>query len=154
MVEDVFDIQDEITKEIVTALRVKLTDGESALMWSHGTDNVEAWQLCVRASELFMRFNTSDFPEARKLAERAVEIDANYAHAVAVLGFTHWWDGRLGYTGGSDEKFKTADAYADRAMALDDTVSYAIGLKAMAAARRKAILVQAGFMKRYSQNLR
>jgi adenylate cyclase len=64
-VADLFDIQDEITKEIVTALRVKLTDGEEAFVLARGTDNIEAWQYCVRAHELFMRFNSSDYLEAR-----------------------------------------------------------------------------------------
>jgi len=132
-IDDIFDIQDEITKEIVTALRVTLTDGEEARLWARGTNDIEAWQLCVRATELFMRFNTTDFQEARELAERAVKRDPNYAYAWATLGFTHWWDGRLGYTGDSDTKFALANDYADRAMALDDTVSWAIGLSTMVA---------------------
>ena len=40
VVDDVFDIQDEITKEIVTALRVQLTDGEEALVWSQDRKSV------------------------------------------------------------------------------------------------------------------
>ena len=134
VLDDIFDIQDEITKEIVTALRVRLTDGEQALVWARGTDNVEAWQCCVRASELFIRFNTSDYLEARSLAERATELDPNYAHAWAVIGFTHWWDGRLGYTSETEVKFQRANEIADHAMALDDTVSWVIGLRALASA--------------------
>jgi adenylate cyclase len=133
-VEDVFDIQDEITKEIVTALRVQLTDGELALAWSRGTTNVEAWQLCVRATELHKRFTTSDYLEARRLAERAVELDPAYAYAWATLGFTWWWDGRLGFTGDSEAKFAKANEFADRAMACDSTVSEVMGLKSMASA--------------------
>jgi TolB-like protein/Flp pilus assembly protein TadD len=133
-VADLFDIQDEITKEIVTALRVKLTDGEEAFVLARGTDNIEAWQYCVRAHELFMRFNSSDYLEARVLAEKATRIDPNYAYAWATLGFTYWWDGRLGYTEDSDAKFVRANEIAVRAMALDDTVSWSIGLSAMVAA--------------------
>ncbi|WP_410965908.1 hypothetical protein, partial [Salmonella sp. SAL4438] len=39
-VRDIFDIQDELTKEIVTALRIKLTDGEQASIWLRSTNNV------------------------------------------------------------------------------------------------------------------
>ncbi len=134
VVEDLFDIQDEITKEIVTHLRVKLTDGEEALVWARGTKNLEAWQSCVRAWELYTRYNASDHLEARKLAMRATELDSDYAHGWAVLGFTYWFEGRLGYTGDSKAKFEKASEMADRAMALDDTVSWAIGLSALVAA--------------------
>ena len=142
-IDDLFDIQDEITKQIVTALRVRLTDGEEALMWARGTGDIVAWQLCVQATELFMRFNATDFLQARSLAEKALERDADYAYAWATLGFTHWWDGRLGYTGGSQAKFVRARECADRAMALDDTVSWAIGL---------AVMVS-GSMKRHDEGL-
>jgi adenylate cyclase len=107
-VDDLFDIQDEITKEIVTSLRVKLTDGEQARVWARGTNNIEAWEYCVRATELFKGFTS--------------------------LGFTYWWDGRLGYTGDSEAKFARAAELAERAMALDDSVSECIGLSTMVAA--------------------
>jgi adenylate cyclase len=127
-IDDIFDIQDEITKEIVTALRVKLTDGEEAHILARGTNDIEAWQLCVRAAELFIRFNSTDYLEARVLAERAVERDPNYAYAWATLGLTYWFDSRLGYTGETEAKLVRANECAERAMALDETVSWAIGL--------------------------
>jgi adenylate cyclase len=132
-IDDIFDIQDEITKEIVTALRVTLTDGEEARMLSRGTDNIQAWQLCIRATELFMRFNSADFLEARKLAEQAVKIDPNYTYAWATMGFTYWWDGRLGYTGDSAVKFNKAGEIAKHALSLDENLSWAIGLACMVA---------------------
>lgn len=133
-IDDLFDIQDEITKEIVSALQVKLTDGEAAFVMARGTNNIDAWQLCVRATELVLRLNTSDYLEARTLAERAIKLDPNYAYAWATLGFTWWWDGRLGYTGDAESKFLRADEYAQKAMALDSSVSWAIGLSTMIAA--------------------
>jgi adenylate cyclase len=133
-VDDLFDIQDEITKEIVTSLRVKLTDGEEARIWARGTNNVEAWQYCVRATELIWRFTSSDYLEARDLAEKATKLDPEYAQAWAALGFTYWWDGRLGWTGDSAAKFERAAELAEQAMNLDDSVSFAIGLAAQVAA--------------------
>ncbi len=128
------NVGDVITKEIVSAPQVNLTDGEVAFVMARGTNDTEAWQLCVRATELFMRFNPTDYLEARTLVERAIKLDPNYAYAWATLGFTWWWDGRLGYTGETQSKFERADEYARKAMELDSTVSWAIGLSAMAAA--------------------
>lgn len=139
---DIFDIQDEITKEIVTALRVKLTDGESAAVWSRGTNSVAAWERAVRATDLFHRFNVIDYLEARRLAEEAVALDANYGYAHARVGWTWWWDARLGFTGRSEEKFARADRIADKAMALGE-VANIMGLRTVAHAA----------MGRYSQAL-
>ncbi len=128
---DIFDIQDQITKEIVTALRVQLTDGEEALIWARGTNNVDAWQYCVRANDIWLRFSVSDYLEARSLAEKAIALDPNYAHAHAVVGWTYWWEGRLGYIGRSEERFRRAFELAEHACELDNTVSWAIGLRTM-----------------------
>ncbi len=134
LVDDLFDIQDEITKEIVTSLRVKLTDGEAARVWARGTNNIEAWQYGVRAMELYRDFSPSGYLEARALAEKATELDPDYALAWAILGSTYWFDGRLGYTGDSDAKLARAAKLAERAMALDDSLSWSIGLSAVVAA--------------------
>jgi TolB-like protein/Flp pilus assembly protein TadD len=131
---DLFDIQDEITKEIVTSLRVKLTDGEQARVWARGTNYIDAWQYGIQAWEILRRFSVSDYLEARTFAEKAEELDPNYAHAWAALGFTYWFEGRLGYLGDADAKFEQAAGYAERAMALDESVSSAIGLAALVAA--------------------
>ena len=50
-VQDIFDIQDELTKEIVTALRIQLTDGEQANIWLRSTHNVEAWGYAMRGAD-------------------------------------------------------------------------------------------------------
>jgi adenylate cyclase len=132
-VDDLFDIQDEITKEIVTSLRVNLTDGEVARVWARGTNNFEAWQHCVRATELLRGFTPSSYLEARTLAEKAKELDPEYAQAWALLGFTYWWDGRLGYTGDAEVNFARADELAERAMALDDSAPWSIGISVIVA---------------------
>jgi adenylate cyclase len=138
-IDDVFDIQDEITMEVVTALRFKLTDGEKALMWARGTNDIEAWQLCIRATELINRWNTTDYLEARALAEKALASDPNFAYAWAVLGQTYWWDGRLGYTGDSEGKFDRANECAKSALALDESLPMAFGLSTVVAGAQNRV---------------
>ena len=133
-VDDLFDIQDEITKEIVTSLRVNLTDGEQARVWARGTNNIEAWQYGIRATELFWDITSSNYLAARVFAEKATELDPDYAHAWAALGFSYWWDGRIGATGDADAKFARAAELGEHAMALDDGGPWSIGLSAMVAA--------------------
>ncbi len=42
---DLFNLQDEVSKEVVSALQVELTEGDPALFASRGTANIEAWKL-------------------------------------------------------------------------------------------------------------
>ena len=41
--KDIFALQDEITKKIVTALNIKLTHGDLVAVYSKGTDNLDAY---------------------------------------------------------------------------------------------------------------
>jgi adenylate cyclase len=41
--DDIFAVQDEITKRIITAMQVKLTEGEQARAFARGTDNLDAY---------------------------------------------------------------------------------------------------------------
>ena len=119
IVDDIFDIQDEITKEIVTALRVNLSDGETALLLNRGTSNVQAWGYCVQAVDLYIRFNPADSARARELAEKAVSLDPDYATAWAVLGSIHLYSARGAFTGEAREEISRAAALEEKALALD-----------------------------------
>jgi adenylate cyclase len=129
-VEDIFDIQDEITKEIVTALRINLSDSEKALHLSRGTNNVQAWGYCVQALELFEEFNPVDHAKAREFAKQALQLDPDYPMACAILGLTHWFDSRAEFSGDSQEALSLAAELAEKSLALDPENPYAITLSA------------------------
>jgi adenylate cyclase len=50
-VDDIFAVQDEITKKIITAMQVKLTEGEQVRTAAKGTNNLEAYLKCLQANE-------------------------------------------------------------------------------------------------------
>ncbi len=131
--DDVFEIQDEIVKEIVTNLRLRLTDGEQALMLSRGTDNIEAWQHCQRAMDEYIKHNASGHLRAREHAERAIALDPDYAAAWGTLAFAHWFEGRMTVAETSRESFATARDCAERAIALDARNSVTAGIATMVA---------------------
>ncbi len=127
---DVFDIQDELTKEIVTALRVVLTEGEEARIWQRSTDNISAWGDAVRGVDHIWRGTAADMKTARKYLTSAVAQDPNYAKAITMLALTHYFDVRFAYTTAIDEAQRHFTELIDRALALDPNEPYAIGLKA------------------------
>ena len=84
---DIFVIQDEIAANVVEALRLKLL-GEEIPAPSHGTTNIEAYNLYLRALYLVDQMTEADLRNAMEVLKRAVQIDPNYADAYALLAET------------------------------------------------------------------
>ena len=131
---DVFAIQDEIASNVVSALRLKLLGGELPNV-SHGTDNIEAYNLYLRAKYLSDRTTEADYLNAMEALKRAIEIDPDYAHAFAERATVHQMmvsgfvgDGFEDYV----EGYRQVHEYADAALALDPDLPYALIAKANA----------------------
>jgi adenylate cyclase len=87
--DDIFELQDKVIKQIVEALAVKLTVGEQARVGVAPTVNLEAYDAFVRARDEYSRRDRTGNLHARSLLERAIELDPNYAEAYAYLGRTY-----------------------------------------------------------------
>jgi len=79
--KDILAIQDEIAKKIIIALQVKLTEGEQAIVYGKGTNNLEAYLKIVEANWLLHQSTKEGVIKARLLAEEAISLDSNYALA-------------------------------------------------------------------------
>jgi TolB-like protein/Tfp pilus assembly protein PilF len=120
-IKELFALQDEMTREIVLALRVKLTEGEQALVRHRSTNNLDAWGHAIRAYSLFERYTKEDNAKARELFERAVELDPNYAWAWTFLAWTHWIDTRyFTQSKAKEESFKRAVELAQKSLKLSE----------------------------------
>jgi adenylate cyclase len=121
VIDDVFDIQDEITREVTSALQVHLTEGEQARLWASGTKNLEAWEAAIQCPALLHSHRRVDVLPARRLAERALQLDENYASAWAMLGWAHWTEVFNGWADDPDTKLSLALDALKRALAIDDS---------------------------------
>ena len=117
--KDLFALQDEITMKIVTSLEVKLTRGEMARRYE--TENLEAWGYVIRAHNLFEHITKEDNTKARDLVEQALKLDPDYTFALVILGWTHIFDVRFGWSVDPAESVKKAMDLAEKAVALDET---------------------------------
>jgi adenylate cyclase len=126
---DIFEIQDDMTKEIVSALRVQLTDGQWATLLNRGTKNIEAWTSLIGAARLFQQFNPTNNKEAQNLARRATELDPSYSAAWGTLGLTCWYEARLGID--FERALNEADRSANRAIELDAMNPWGPALKSL-----------------------
>jgi adenylate cyclase len=86
---DIFSIQDEISKAIVGALRLKLLPDEKKALQQRGTSSADAYNLYLLARQYWTTGNVGDQrreERVMRIAGRAVEIDPYYARAWALLG--------------------------------------------------------------------
>jgi TolB-like protein/Tfp pilus assembly protein PilF len=123
--DDIFAVQDEITKKIITAMQVKLTEGEQARATAKGTNNLEAYLKYLQAHEYWRRFNPESNALAEQLAEEAIALDPEYAWAYYVLGKTHIVDVWLGTSKSPKASMAKARELMQKAIALDDTLAEA-----------------------------
>ena len=126
--KDLFALQDEITMKIITALEVKLTEGEQALVAGGGTDNLDAYLKILQARDLKRDQNIENNHKARQLAEEAIRLDPDYAQAYRWLSGTHLIDVWLGSTKSPRESLITAMELAKKALSLDDSLGGAHGI--------------------------
>jgi TolB-like protein/class 3 adenylate cyclase len=115
---DLFAVQDDITREIVVALQVRLTAGEQARVWAQSTNNLKAWELYVKGLDQFLRYTKPDNASSRTLAQQAVDLDPDFATAWRLIAWTHWIDARFGWSTSRDEAFQMAAKVAEKAMSV------------------------------------
>ena len=125
---DIFAIQDEISRAIVEALRVKLLPEEEKAIERHGTNNVDAYNLFLMARKSFVTGYEID--ERRnaaiiRLCRRAVELDPNYAEAWTLLAMADMVMRASGVRGGDGGL-----AAAERALSINPNLAEAHAVKA------------------------
>ncbi len=124
--DDVFELQDELTRNIAVALQIKLTYGDLARLWEGQTKSLAAWEKMVHGRALFFRFNAADNIEARRCFQEAVELDPDYSGAWVQLGLTYWWDARFRTDQDPEESLELAAKLADQVLdsGHGDSVAY------------------------------
>jgi adenylate cyclase len=118
---DIFALQDDITNQVVTALEVKLTEGEAAHISRRQTDSTEAYELYRRALEHYRRATKTDNDQARRLFEKAIALDAGFSDAWCFLGYTHQDDWYFGWSENAPQSLERATELAHKAIALNDS---------------------------------
>ncbi len=88
-VEDIFEVQDEITRHIVVALQAELVMGDYADLWQGGSKNFEAWQLKARGMHEFLKFTKEGMLKSRELVEKSLALEPDDEVAMASLGHSY-----------------------------------------------------------------
>src|SRR2546426_15841 len=118
---DVFAVQDEITRAIVGALRLKFSGAANAALVKPATGNAEAHDLYLQGRYFFAKRDSTSLRKAQDYFERAIADDPSYALAYAGLSDAYSHRAVFGYVPPHDIHAKAKQAVL-RALALDSTL--------------------------------
>jgi len=90
--DDIFALQDEVTRKIIDALQVRLSDREQEQLQRSPTRNFDAYDYFLRGSAYLMRTTREANMKARQMYEKSITLDPEYAEAYVALGVTYWLD--------------------------------------------------------------
>jgi serine/threonine-protein kinase len=122
--EDIFDIQDEITLAVVDALKVALLGEDKEAALKHYTDNTEAYELYLKGRHFYNKYTGEGWAKAIEYFEKAIDKEPEYAPAYA--GISHslgisWYYGILS----AHEALPRANAACSRALEIDPDLDVA-----------------------------
>jgi TolB-like protein/Flp pilus assembly protein TadD len=151
-VTDVFAIQSDLSREIANALQAKLSPAEKSQMTRKPTENGEAYLAFVQAHDLSCAWEDSaKLKQSEQLYQRAIELDPNFALALARYSQLESW--MLRTHEASPEHREKARSLAERALQLQPDLpeahlalgfSYYYGDNNYAAALREFEIAQRG----------
>ncbi|MFQ5744457.1 MAG: tetratricopeptide repeat protein [Acidobacteriota bacterium] len=88
--KDVFALQSQLSEQIMAAIGVEIQDAELARIRHKPTESLDAHDAYLKGVYHFTRFTREEFKEARKLLQRAIEIDPKFALPYATLGVSYY----------------------------------------------------------------
>lgn len=117
--EEVFKIQQEVSKKIVEQLKITISPEEEKALAEFPTDNMEAYQLYLQGRSFSEKWGKENSKISINLFEQAIALDPNFADAYAELGFANWTSSH------NDSIIKLSKQYFEKALALNPNSSRA-----------------------------
>ncbi len=117
--EDIFDLQDELTRTIVGAIEPELNKAEQARARLKKPDNLGVWDIYQRGMSELHKLTAESLPEAEAALSRASETDPNFAPTFSGLANLHYYKLVLGFTDDPDRARHAALKAGRRAVTLD-----------------------------------
>ena len=114
---DIFEVQDDVTRRIVDALKVTLSPAEKARLADGETANVDGYDYVLRGRELLGKTkNRESFEQSTQFFMRALELDPSYSQAYAGLSIAYNLDYQNRWSDNPDSSLSLAQLYAEHAI--------------------------------------
>jgi TolB-like protein len=121
--DDIFEVQDEISSIIANRLRENLSVTKQAEhLVKAPTKNVEAYTLYLKGMHFYNKLTPADYYKAIEFFEQAIKLEPNYAQSYAMVAGTWAY---LGVTGQAqpEKAFDIVKRYSEKALQLDDSIA-------------------------------
>ena len=96
--EDIFEVQDEITRTVVGAIEPEMDRAERERALQKQPENLVAWDHLQRGYWHLFKFERSSVTQAKDHFARAIELDPNFARAHAALAHANFVSIRQRYS--------------------------------------------------------
>jgi adenylate cyclase len=126
--KDIFALQDEVTRNILTAMQVKITEGEQALHRDKGIRNLNCYLKYLEGINYLNRSDIEGNNLARRMGEEALVMCPESSSVYNLLGITYMMDYWHGSGKSPQESIEKAIELAQKAIALDTTYAQPHGL--------------------------
>jgi adenylate cyclase len=124
--KDIFEIQDEITLQLVNSIKDKYNIRYVYPVVS-ATKNLEAYLKSIKAQYLFWdKTSRANLEKARELLEEAIALDPNYLFPYTWLPYVHQFEARRGYSKSPEKSLELGLKIAKKALEMDETSSEAL----------------------------
>jgi adenylate cyclase len=107
------------SKQITDALAVQLTEHEREVLARRFTNDAEAYDLYLRANDMYRVKNRETVYQSRKLLQEAIDLDPKFSAAYARLSHTYNHAYEVGWEG--PESLDRAVELAEKAVALNES---------------------------------
>ena len=123
--KDLFSVQDHISKEILTALRVKFFEGEQERVWARGTDDLEAYLKYLKAYDTFKSFNRQNMILTRQTCEEAIALDSTCEPAYSLIGVSYLIDLWFGWAESPRSAIENSERALKKSISLNPQSDFA-----------------------------
>jgi serine/threonine protein kinase/lipoprotein NlpI len=121
--EDVFDIQEEVSQSIVHALKIRLTSEEKKKITARPIDNASAYDCYLRAYREIVSFSKDRLEHALNLLYKGLDIIGENAIFYAGIAFAHFQYANLGIE--QEKHIEKAEEFLTKAFNLDPELAEA-----------------------------
>ena len=123
---DIFAVQDEVTRRIVDALKIKLSPGESARLGDVETTNAKAHDFYLAGREALWGTtrNRQTFERSTALCDKAIGEDPSYGEPYAGLAFAQILNWQFHWTDDWSELLEKAERHLDLALQKSPQIAF------------------------------
>ena len=132
--EDIFDVQDQVTASVVGAIAPKMEQAEIERARRKPTANLDAYDYYLQGLAKVYQSTKHANDDALRLFHKAIELDANFASAYGMAAWCYAWRKRSGWIADRANETAAAALLARQAVELgkDDAVALGMGGFALA----------------------